>query len=114
MNIILDLEDDEEDSESHEYLALNCVSVKDVNPEHLPLLEATAQLLYGMIHARFILTNKGMQMMLEKYNLFTYGFCPNVFCESQRVPVVPLGSDLPRESTVKVLIKGLVPTLLFF
>lgn len=32
---------------------------------------------------------RGLAKVLEKYNNFTYGVCPNVFCNNQ--PVIPCG-----------------------
>ncbi len=101
MNVILDLEDEDEECEPRISLYISS-SAQRIVEEHRSLVDAAAQMLYGLIHARFILTNRGMQAMLEKYNLSTYGFCPNAFCESQKVSVIPLGSDILRESTCKV------------
>eukprot|EP00871_Galdieria_phlegrea_P005075 jgi/Galph1/5569/GphlegSOOS_G4238.1 len=64
------------------------------------LVEVAAETLYGLIHARFILTARGMQLMLEKFNRADFGRCPRVLCHGQ--PVVPVGlSDTPRQNTVK-------------
>jgi hypothetical protein len=50
---------------------------------------------------RYIVTNRGMHAMYEKYRTASFGRCPHVFCQGQ--PVLPVGlSDLPRNYTVNV------------
>jgi Casein kinase II regulatory subunit len=50
---------------------------------------------------RYIITNRGMHAMYEKYRMGHFGRCPHVFCQGQ--PVLPVGlSDLPRNYTVNV------------
>jgi len=73
-------------------------------PEHQkPLVETAAQMLYGLIHARFILTSRGMAAMLDKYNAYVYGTCPLTQCEALNQAVLPIGmSDLLRQSSAKV------------
>ena len=45
--------------------------------------------LYGLIHARFILTQKGLQMMKDKFTKNVFGTCPRILCNRQ--PVLPIG-----------------------
>ncbi|XP_022958012.1 casein kinase II subunit beta-1 isoform X3 [Cucurbita maxima] len=69
--------------------------------EQNELIESAAEMLYGLIHARYILTSKGMAAMLDKFKNYDFGRCPRVYCCGQ--PCLPVGqSDIPRASTVKI------------
>ncbi|KAK6122564.1 hypothetical protein DH2020_043695 [Rehmannia glutinosa] len=69
--------------------------------EQNELVESAAEMLYGLIHVRYILTTKGLASMLEKYKNAEFGRCPRVYCCGQ--PCLPVGeSDIPRQGTVKI------------
>jgi casein kinase II subunit beta len=62
---------------------------------------AAAELLYGLVHARFIVTAKGLALMAQKHANGDFGRCPRVNCERQLC--VPAGmADAPRLHTVKL------------
>lgn len=65
------------------------------------MVESAAEMLYGLIHSRYILTTRGMSAMLEKYQNAEFGRCHRVYCQGQ--PVLPVGqSDIPRHTTVNI------------
>ncbi|CAJ0831591.1 708_t:CDS:2 [Entrophospora sp. SA101] len=75
--------------------------ILDVEPDSLrvpdvSIVETSAELLYGLIHQRYIITRQGLQQMARHF-----GTCPRVFC--QTCPVIPCGrSDMPGVETVKL------------
>ena len=67
----------------------------------LSVIESSAEMLYGLIHQRFICSRAGIQQMSEKYELGHFGACPRTNCEQART--LPVGlSDIPGEDTVKL------------
>ena len=65
------------------------------------LVESAAEMLYGLIHVRYVLTSRGMSTMFEKYKQCEFGRCPRVLCNDQ--PALPVGlADTPRQNTVKI------------
>lgn len=60
-----------------------------------------AKELYGIIHARYIETSKGLALVREKYLNGVYGYCPRIVCNKQIL--LPMGlSDELKYSRVKV------------
>ncbi|KAG9241943.1 casein kinase II regulatory subunit-domain-containing protein [Calycina marina] len=67
----------------------------------LTITESSAEMLYGLIHQRFICSRAGIQQMSEKYELAHFGVCPRTFCDQVRT--LPVGtSDVPGVDTVKL------------
>ncbi|KYG43324.1 hypothetical protein M433DRAFT_136523 [Acidomyces richmondensis BFW] len=67
----------------------------------LSMIESSAEMLYGLIHQRFITSRQGIQQMAEKYEFGHFGHCPRVFCHGAKV--LPVGcSDIPGQETVKL------------
>ncbi|KAI9890194.1 MAG: casein kinase 2 regulatory subunit [Vezdaea aestivalis] len=52
-------------------------------------IEKSARHLYGLVHARYITTTRGLAKMLEKYKKGDFGKCPRVHCDLH--PLLPTG-----------------------
>jgi len=66
-----------------------------------PAIAQAACLLYGLIHARFIITPRGLEVMYQKYRVGDFGRCPRTLCKGQFV--IPVGiKDTSNKETVKV------------
>ncbi len=50
--------------------------------------------LYGLTHARFILSPRGLAMMREKFTLGTFGNCQRILCDRQLVLPIGLSEEL--------------------
>ncbi|KAJ5610183.1 hypothetical protein N7510_006902 [Penicillium lagena] len=71
----------------------------------LSVIESSAELLYGLIHQRYITSRPGIQQMLEKYEMQHFGVCPRTNCNGCKV--LPVGrSDTPGQETVKLFCPG--------
>lgn len=75
----------------------------------MSIVESSAELLYGLIHQRYILTRQGLAQMVTKYENAHFGYCPRVFCNQTRV--LPSGrSDLPGVDGVKLFCPNCLDT----
>ncbi|KAG8533225.1 uncharacterized protein KY384_002008 [Bacidia gigantensis] len=64
-------------------------------------IEKSARHLYGLVHARYITTIRGLAKMLDKYKKGDFGKCPRVMCQAH--PLLPTGlSDVANVQSVKL------------
>jgi hypothetical protein len=88
------------------YMALSTLGTESsfivCSARRVPRHSHKFQLYYNVrLVDRYIITNRGMHAMYEKYRNAHFGRCPRVFCQGQ--PVLPVGlADLPRNYTVNV------------
>lgn len=77
-----------------------CVSSPQISVHHLSEeVSSAAEMLFGLLHVRFILSQKGLKRMEEKFLDHEFGTCSRVFCDRQAL--LPVGlSDTVRESPV--------------
>jgi len=74
---------------------------KEFAAEHLGMIEHDAEVLYGLIHARYILSNRGLYAMLDKFLQNEFGSCPRVMCNHQSL--LPLGlTEMKGRKSVKL------------
>lgn len=79
-------------------LILDRIGPDDSDDSHLTQSACT---LYGLIHARYIITAHGLDAMYNKYAAKEFGTCPLVLCAGQ--PVLPVGlKDEMGADTVKI------------
>ena len=67
---------------------------EDLKNQNFLDLYQSAMDLYGLIHARFILTPKGLQMMRDKFSKNVFGACPRILCDRQSVLPIGVSEDL--------------------
>ncbi|KAJ2508960.1 casein kinase 2 regulatory subunit [Coemansia sp. RSA 1836] len=85
LDMILDIEDNDD----------------PLDNEEVEAVEGSAEILYGLIHARFILTRDGLHRMAEKYENGEFGVCPRYYCGG--IGMLPCGrSDIPERDSVKL------------
>ncbi|KAJ6252115.1 casein kinase ii subunit beta [Anaeramoeba flamelloides] len=76
------------------------LDLEKMSKEEQEQIENETQLIYGLLHARYIVTDEGMMRMAKKYQKGIFGKCPQVFCKRQ--PCLPIGrSDTPHKGSVK-------------
>lgn len=63
--------------------------ILDVQDSPDALLSQSAEVLYGLIHARFIATKQGLHLMAEKFEQNVFGSCPRHLCHGFHM--LPLG-----------------------
>jgi len=84
LDLICDIENDEEFSD-----------------EHLEMIEHDAEILYGLIHARYILSSHGLYAMMDKFRHRDFGTCPRVLCRHHSL--LPVGlTDVKGNDSVKL------------
>ncbi|KAI5964279.1 MSW1 [Candida pseudojiufengensis] len=82
-------------------LITDVIDIDSQPEEHRDALEHNARILYGLIHARYILTTRGLNKMFEKFRNGDFGYCPRVHCQLN--PLLPIGlNDQPRMASVKL------------
>ena len=101
-------DEDEEDDEMVDGLGKSNRSAAEkrhLRTSDLSVIESSAEMLYGLIHQRYITSRSGIQQMSEKYEAGHFGQCPRAFCNGIRV--LPVGcSDIPGQETVKLFCPG--------
>jgi casein kinase II subunit beta len=65
----------------------------NVNYSFLEIYQSAMDL-YGLIHARFIISSRGLHIMRAKFLNGVFGACPRVLCDRQLVLPVGMSEDL--------------------
>jgi hypothetical protein len=69
--------------------ALDMILDNEISPEVVlteqqhELLQSAAEMLFGLIHARYIITSRGLATMLEKVMTCDFGKCPRCYCDGK-------------------------------
>lgn len=65
------------------------------------LLSHLAELLYGLMHARYIVLKPGLTAMALKFERSEFGICPRYYCDGMHL--IPVGAtDVPGQETVRL------------
>ncbi|KAJ2538023.1 casein kinase 2 regulatory subunit [Coemansia sp. RSA 1933] len=72
-----------------------------LDPNKIEDIDSSAETLYGLIHARYILTRNGLCQMADKYDNGDFGNCPRYCCNDTHA--VPCGrTDIAERDSVKL------------
>lgn len=86
---------------AYELLKKNQFSERNLPPEvTASMVEKCAETLYGLLHARFLLTRAGMNHMYNKYVDGVFQMCPRVYCKG--VCCLPYGISEELGESVKM------------
>lgn len=104
LDSILDLEsisDDEEEKNGKESINGYNNNTNDDEAVNKSIIEHSTEQLYGLIHARYILTKQGLQAMAEKFDHKEFGTCPRYYCGGMQL--LPCGlSDTIGKHTIRL------------
>lgn len=120
LDLILDLEAMSDEEEDDELIDINMQNMESNGTNGSPnnngttdmsknkpavvnrsIVEHAAEQLYGLIHARYILTKQGLQAMAEKFDHKQFGTCPRYYCSGMQL--LPCGlSDTIGKHTVRL------------
>lgn len=65
------------------------------------ILAHLAELLYGLIHARYVISKPGLTAMATKFERLEFGICPRYQCDGMHL--IPVGAtDIPGQETVRL------------
>jgi casein kinase II subunit beta len=94
--------DDDDDDEMRDAAAFRRQERRHMRmASDLSVIESSAEMLYGLIHQRYITSRAGIQQMAQKYDAGHFGSCPRVYCAQAKV--LPVGcNDIPGQATVKL------------
>lgn len=82
-------------------LILDLEHERPVELADISAINESGVLLYGLIHARYIMSKMGIMAMAQKYNCNDFGTCPRVLCED--FGLLPMGRhDMPGYETVRL------------
>ncbi|KAJ1336474.1 casein kinase II subunit beta [Batrachochytrium salamandrivorans] len=99
LDLILDLELDCSDTDDS--TGIRPTQQQQQYNAHVRIVESSAQTLYGLIHARFLLTKPALVNMAKRFEMRDFGRCPRIGCGG--CGVIPCGlSDLPGVATLSV------------